>query len=182
MVSRPRLGSLLGALFGACTLVVVACAKDNAGSTGGTADKPAPNAATPHAAPESATPSTGSATPFGVPLAANKCPSAVPGSTTTMKELPDGVEITVVAPGGAPINDIRQRGTQIIAVNKDQATAGGSAADGLAKCPVVAKDTIITETDVPGGATFVVKPVKATALADLKKETKSRASSYVVER
>lgn len=179
MLSRPRLGSLLGALFGVCTLVVVACSKDNTGSTGGTADKPAPNAAAPNATPETATPpSTGSATPFGVPLSANKCPSAVAGSTTTMKELPDGVEITVVAPGGAPINDIRQRGSQIIAVNKDQATAGGSAADGLAKCPVIAKDTIITETDVPGGATFTIKPAKATGLVDLKKDTKSRASSY----
>jgi hypothetical protein len=116
-----------------------------------------------------------------VPLSPNKCPSAVPGSTTTVKELPDGVEVTVIAPGGPPINDIRQRGVQILAAAKDPATGGGSLADGLAKCPVVVKDTILTETDVPGGAAFTVRPAKATALADLKKDTKARASSYVAE-
>lgn len=184
MLSRVRFGSVLGILMGLSMLVVVeACAKDSGGSGGtGSADKP-PSGATANAARDSVTPPAApTASGFGVPLSANKCPSAVPGSTTTVKELPDGVEITVVAPGGPPINDIRQRGVQIIAAGKDTATGAGSAADGLAKCPVVVKDTIIAETDVPGGAAFVVKPVKATALADLKKETKARASSYVVER
>jgi hypothetical protein len=153
-----------------------ACKTEGAGS-----DKPAATSTAVGEAPPSK-PSEPSPvnTGFGLPLAANKCPSAAPGSTTTWKEIPDGVEVTVTAPGGLPINDIRQRGTQIVAAAKEPG-AGGSAADGLAKCPIVVKDTIVTEVDVPGGATFTIKPSKPTALADLKKETKSRADGYKPE-
>lgn len=119
-------------------------------------------------------------TGFGVPISANKCPCAAPGSTTSVREIGDGVEVTVTASDGSPINDIRQRGVQIVAAAKDPATGGGSAADGLANCPVIVKDTIIKETDVPGGATFTVKPAKATQLVDLKKETKLRAERYTI--
>ena len=184
MDSRARFGWLLAvAMGGALVLVTVgACTKDGGGS-GSTGDPPAASATTtPSPTPEAVTAPHATASGFGVPMSPNKCPSAVAGSTTTVKELPDGVEITVIAAGGPPINDIRQRGVQIVAAGKDPATGGGSAADGLAKCPVVVKDTTITETDVPGGAAFTVKPVKAPALAELKKETKARASSFVGER
>ena len=189
MISRARFGWLVAILLGgALTLVLVeACTKDGgggAGSGGETAAVPPlamPNP-TPNPGPEAVHAPPASASGFGVPISLNKCPSAVPGSTTTVKELPDGVEVTVIAAGGPPINDIRQRGVQIVAAAKDPATGGGSTADGLSKCPVVVKDAIVTETDVPGGAAFTVKPVKAPALAELKKETKARATSYVGER
>jgi hypothetical protein len=160
-----------------------ACTKDSGGAGSSGESPPSTAPATPTKSPEGVTASSGAgaAADFGVPISANKCPSAVPGSTTTVKELADGVEVTVIAPGGSPINDIRQRGVQIVAAAKDPATAGGSATDGLAKCPVVVKDATVTETDVPGGAAFTIKPVKTTGLADLKKEAKSRASSYLPE-
>ena len=114
---------------------------------------------------------------FGVPLSTNKCPSAALGAKTTVQETADGVEITVIAPDGPPINDIRQRGAQLIAAMKDPSS--GTAADGLASCPIIVKDTLVTETDVPGGARFNVKPVQALQLDGLKRDVKLRASSYV---
>lgn len=178
MNARARFGCFL-ALVASGAIYVMACAKDS-GTTDGNSGSTSASTAT--ATTESVAPSqAGATTGFGVPLSANKCPSAVAGSTTTVKELPDGIEITVTAPGGPPINDIRQRGVQIVAAAVDPSTGAGSAADGLAKCPIVVKDATVTETDVPGGATFTVKPSKSANLAALSKEVKARASGYVPE-
>lgn len=153
-----------------------ACKSDDGSASRTGEAPPAASAETPRQPEGVAAAPTG----FGVPISANKCPSAAPGSTTTVKEIGDGVEVTVTASDGSPINDIRQRGVQIVAAAKDPATGGGSAADGLATCPVIIKDMIVTETDVPGGATFTVKPAKPAKLEELKKDTKARAASYVV--
>ena len=184
MDAQSRVAWIFAVLTGAFVLASVdACTKDSSPNGGGGSTE-APASSTAPAAPSAAPEAVNRAATinnFGVPISANKCPSAVPGSTTTVKELPDGVEVTVTAPGGPPINDIRQRGVQIVAAAKDPAIGGGSAADGLAKCPVVVKDAVVTETDVPGGAAFTLKPTKAGGLADLKKEAKSRVASYVAE-
>lgn len=167
-------------IVGAFALVALlqGCAKDAPTSSTDTASS---SAATGPGTPKDT--NNGGAAPgtingFGVPVAANKCPSAAPGSTTTVNETAEGVEITVTAPGGAPINDIRQRGVQIIAAQKDTAAMAGA---DLAKCPIIAKDSVITETDVPGGAKFLVKPANAANLDQLKKDTKSRATGYTPE-
>jgi len=172
---RFRLGFAL--LAGALAMVAFQACKADGGSTSEPGTTGAATGATPSKPADPATPNPVN-TGFGVPLAANKCPSAAPGSTTSVKELPDGVEVTVTAPGGTPINDIRSRGVQIVEASKAPAIG---ASDGLAKCPIVVKDTVITETDIPGGAAFTIKPTKPTGLDALKKEAKARAADYKPE-
>jgi hypothetical protein len=154
-------------MFAVLTGASVVAALDACSKGGGAGGNEAPAASA--AALATTSPASGTSnrpaptTNFGVPISPNKCPSAVPGATTTVKELADGIEVTVTAPGGPPINDIRQRGVLIVLASKDPAGGGGSTADGLANCPILVKNAIVKETDVPAALRSPSNPRKRRA-------------------
>lgn len=112
------------------------------------------------------------------------CPSAIDGATTTVKELKDGVEVTVVGKGDEAQKTIRERAKAVVAAAKLEAQkvthkGDGSGGGGFGRCPVVLKETKVESKDVPGGVVFTVKPEKPAGLAELKKETAERAQKFV---
>jgi hypothetical protein len=116
------------------------------------------------------------------------CPSAVEGSKTTVKELKDGVEVTIVAKSDkdeASVKTIRERGAAVLAAAKLESAkvthkGDGSGGGGFGRCPVVLKETKVESKEVPGGVAFTVKPEKADALAALKKETHDRLQKFAI--
>jgi TusA-related sulfurtransferase len=111
------------------------------------------------------------------------CPSAVGGSTTTVKDLKDGVEVSIVAKDDASTKTIRERAKTVLDAAKLDAQklvhkGDGSGGGGFGRCPVVLKDTKVESKEIPGGVLFTVKPEKAADLAALKKETAERAHKF----
>ena len=112
------------------------------------------------------------------------CPSAVANAVTTVKDTKDGVQVDVVGKDEATTKDIRARAKLLVEASKldlDAVThkGDGSGGGGLGRCPVVLKDTKVEAKEIPGGASFVVKPSKATDLVELRKESRERAANFV---
>lgn len=110
------------------------------------------------------------------------CPSAVEGAKTDIKDIKDGVEITVTSTVAAKTDEIRKRSKHIVDAAKTDPTAvahegNGHGGGGLGRCEVVLKDTTVTSEDVEGGSRLTVKPTKAVDLEWLKKETRERQAS-----
>ena len=119
------------------------------------------------------------------------CPSAVDGAKTTVKELKDGVEVSIVAKDAkddASTKTIRDRAKAVVTAAKLEAQkvthkGDGSGGGGFGRCPVVLKETKVDFKEVPGGVVFTVKPEKADAkeaLAELKKETNERVQKFSI--
>ncbi|WP_394838807.1 hypothetical protein LVJ94_18105 [Pendulispora rubella] len=114
------------------------------------------------------------------------CPSAVQGTKTTVKDTKDGVDVTVVAAKAKDADtekEIRERAKALVEASKQDPasvhhTGSGTGGGGFGRCPVVLKDTTVTAKDTPGGTTFSVKASSATAVADLRKEAKSRSANF----
>jgi hypothetical protein len=109
------------------------------------------------------------------------CPTAVAGAKVDVKEIADGVELTVTGKGDAEA-EIRKRAKHLADAAKQDPTSvahtgDGHGGGGLGTCLVVLKDTTVAAEDVPGGSKITVKPVKAVDLDWLKKEVKSRQSA-----
>jgi hypothetical protein len=104
-----------------------------------------------------------------------KCPTVVDGAVTVVRDLPDGVEITVTSQKPEAVAAIRERAGYISDPAKAKAaepqhTSGG----GLGRCPIVTNKTKVEPSDVPGGSKFVVKPLDATKLSDLREAVQHR--------
>jgi hypothetical protein len=107
------------------------------------------------------------------------CPTASPGAQTSLALTADSVELTVVAKDEKSALDIRADARHLKEVaQKDPAavkhTGEGEGGGGLGKCPVVLKDTLITITEIEGGAKIALKPAKPEQLEWLKKEVEAR--------
>lgn len=111
------------------------------------------------------------------------CPSAVPGSSTALKDTKDAVLVTVTAKDEAAVTEIRARTRHLVDASKKdpkdvkhdgQGDGGGK----LGRCPVVVKDTTVTAKDVPGGSELTVKPAKPEDVAALLKEARDRAEAF----
>ena len=107
-----------------------------------------------------------------------RCPNVVPGSTTVVTEVADGIELRVTAPGDGQ-NEIRRRASALAAAadesrGKHQAHGGMNAQFG--RCPVVMRNTRVTTREIPGGAAIVVKPSSAAELGWLRREVEERAA------
>ncbi len=114
------------------------------------------------------------------------CPSAVTGASTVIADTKDGFDVTVTGKDEATTKEIRDRGTKLVAASKiDSKTiahnGSGSGGGGYGRCPVVLEDTTVTSKEVPGGATFSVKPAKATELANVRKEARERALAFTAK-
>jgi hypothetical protein len=107
------------------------------------------------------------------------CPTMVDGAKTEIKELPDGVELTVTHKSPAKTDEIRVRARHAAeAAKRNPETVehqgNGHGGGGLGRCEVVLKDTVVTVEDVDGGAKLTVKPQRPIDVEWLKKETRER--------
>lgn len=107
-----------------------------------------------------------------------RCPNVVPGASTIVAEVPDGIELRIVAEGNGQ-NEIRQRATALASAADD--TRGKHQANGavnarFGRCPVVMRNTKVETREIPGGVAIVVKPSNASELEWLRREVASRAA------
>lgn len=128
----------------------------------------------------------------GSPAGAGKmshCPSAVEGAVTALKNMPDGVRVTVTAKGDADVNAIRDRTKHLAEIAQSMADGGenpsatthtgeGGGGGGIGRCPVVVRDTTLKVKDVPGGSQIDVKAKNAAGVTALQKEAADRAAKF----
>jgi hypothetical protein len=110
------------------------------------------------------------------------CPCVVNGASTMVKDVKDGVELTVTAESEQAAGEIRKRAKHLVDAaktdpNSVRHTGDGHGGGGIGKCPVVLKDTLVSAEDVKGGSRIVVRPVKPVDLDWLRKETNSRQAA-----
>ncbi|MBN9163956.1 MAG: hypothetical protein J0I07_23515 [Myxococcales bacterium] len=107
------------------------------------------------------------------------CPSVVPGATTLVSEVPEGVELKITGTGDATTNEIRRRGGLLRAAAEETRGEhqGSGAGNGrFGRCPVVMRNTRIDVREIPNGAAIVLKPSHPTELAWLRREVEARSA------
>jgi len=122
----------------------------------------------------------------GSPAGAGKmahCPSALMGTTTTVKNTKDGVSVTVTAKDDSMTKSIRERVAHLVEIAKPDAggpshTGEGGGHGSVGRCPIVLKDTMLTAKDVPGGSQVEVKAKSAAGVKELQEEAKERAEKF----
>lgn len=123
----------------------------------------------------------------GSPAGAGKmahCPSAILGATTTLKNTPTGVSVTVTAAQDAIVKSIRERTQRLAEIAADGGmtepphTGEGGGHGSIGRCPVVVTDTTLKIKDVPGGSQVDVKAKSAADVPKLQVETKERAAKF----
>ncbi len=112
------------------------------------------------------------------------CPSVVPGATTVVSEVPDGVALRITASGDGPqaaggVEEIRKRANYLSTHadetrGKHRSNGGGGGQFG--RCPVVMRNTRLEVREIPGGATIVVRPSDPAELAWLRRESEQRSA------
>jgi TusA-related sulfurtransferase len=144
---------------------------------------PAPPAASTEAAKPTATAATTAAAPAPSASAAMgkmaNCPNAVDGATTEIKEVEGGVELTVKGKDDAAAKEIRARAkhladTSAIEVPSVKHDGTGHGGGHFGRCPVVARNTLVTAVDVDGGSKITVKPKDASEVDWVRREAKER--------
>lgn len=115
------------------------------------------------------------------------CPNAVSGASTAVSDGSDAVAITVTAKSDDAVKEIRDRARQIVAAAAKVESAGsasithdgtGDGGGGFGRCPVVLKDTAVSEKDAPGGAVITVKPKNAKDLPALDHQVRDRSARF----
>jgi len=105
------------------------------------------------------------------------CPSAVPGSVTTLGPAQHGVLVTVTAKEPAAIEDIQRRAKTVERSSKTQRTRGikhtgtGEGGGSLGRCPVVMRGTSVSAESTVDGATITVRPFDPDELTELRQQT-----------
>ena len=112
-----------------------------------------------------AQPTSGAAAPTASLLSASpvgkmaSCPNLVEGSATAIKEVDGGVELAITAKDEAGTSEIRARARRLADVSRDEVPSAKHHGGGqFGRCPVVARNTVVTSEDVEGGARVTVKP------------------------
>ena len=110
------------------------------------------------------------------------CPSSVNGAKTSVVDIKDGVEITVVAATDKEATEIRHRAQHLVEASKADPntvrhTGDGHGGGGLGMCPVVLKDTLVSAEDVKGGTRITLRPIKPVDLEWLRKEVGNRVNA-----
>jgi TusA-related sulfurtransferase len=114
------------------------------------------------------------------------CPSAIQGTTTTLKNTPTGVSVIVTGKDDATTKSIRERVSHLLEIAKGEDsgaaatthTGEGGGGGSIGRCPVVMKDTTLTAKDVPNGSQVDVKPKVAADVKKLQDEAKERAAKF----
>lgn len=153
----------------------------------GCEDKPAPAppasasetaaAAKPTASAAAPTPSASSSSAAMGKMA--NCPNLVEGGATAIKDVEGGVELTVTAKDEAATKEIRARAKHLAEVSKEEIPSvkhNGSGHGGgqFGRCPVVARNTVVTADDVEGGSRLTVKPKDANEIDWVRREARER--------
>jgi len=110
------------------------------------------------------------------------CPSAVEGAKTQVKDVKEGVVVTVTG-SGDKVKEIRDRAKHAAEVSKltDPPkvvhNSEGKGGGGLGRCPVVVEgDTTVEVKDIESGVELTVKAKKD--VPALQKEAKARAANF----
>lgn len=106
------------------------------------------------------------------------CPNVVPGATTVVSEVPEGVELRIVAEGDG-IGEVRKRAAFLSTAadaTRGKHNGGGVGAAQFGRCPVVMRNTKLDVREIPGGAAVVVKPSDTAELAWLRREVEERSA------
>lgn len=125
----------------------------------------------------------------GSPAGAGKmshCPSAIAGTSTTLKNTKDGVTVTVTGKDDPTVKSIRERVQHLLDIAKNPEagaaiashTGEGGGGGSIGRCPIVLKDTALAAKDVPGGSQVDVKAKTATDVPKLQAEAKERAQKF----
>ena len=89
------------------------------------------------------------------------CPTAATGAKTALKDIPDGIELTITGTNEDGTRDIRDRVKKLIDTAKSQAAGqhnhGGGGRGRSGHCTVITHNTAVESLDVPGGAKVSVK-------------------------
>jgi hypothetical protein len=108
------------------------------------------------------------------------CPNAVGGSTTALKDIEGGIELTITAKDPTAIADIRAR-TKAIAdasrkpsVTRHDGSGGGGGPFG--RCPVILKNTTVDAADLEGGSKITLKTKSPAEVDWLQREASERAA------
>jgi TusA-related sulfurtransferase len=121
-----------------------------------------------------------------------QCPNAVPGATTALRDIDQGIELTVTAADDAAIGDIRARAAALVVSAKDPALqekhgsgsggggGGGSGGGGGGRCPVVMKRTSVEARDTTGGSVITVLARRSETVDWLRRETHERQDEIAV--
>jgi TusA-related sulfurtransferase len=109
------------------------------------------------------------------------CPNLVEGAATAIASVEGGVELVVTAKDEAATKEIRARARHLADASKDEAPSvrhDGSHHGGgqFGRCPVVARNTIVTTDDVEGGAKLTVKPKDPAEIDWVRREARERQS------
>jgi hypothetical protein len=102
----------------------------------------------------------------------------VPGATTTVSEVPGGVELHVTG-GDESLSEIRRRTSALVSGSKQtrgQHRASGAGLGQFGRCPVVMRNTVLETRDVPGGVAIVIKPGTPAELPWLRREVEARSA------
>jgi hypothetical protein len=107
------------------------------------------------------------------------CPSAVDGTTTTIVDVPGGVELTVTGTSDDTAKDVRSRAHALVdAVKNEPATikhnGKGEGGGTYGRCPVVMRDTTVDVADVDKGVKLTVVAKDAAQLDWLRRESRER--------
>ena len=106
------------------------------------------------------------------------CPSAVDGAKTVIKDVPDGVELTITTAAPTSVADIRTRTKAL--VDSSKAAAGkehngtGEGGGVTGRCPIIMRDTALAVTDVEGGVKVTVTAEKKAELDWVRAESRGR--------
>jgi TusA-related sulfurtransferase len=116
------------------------------------------------------------------------CPSAIAGTTTSLRNTKDGVSVTVVGSDDVTTKSIRERVKHLVDVAKSPEggagpavashTGEGGGGGSVGRCPVVLKDTMLAAKDVPGGSQVDLKAKTAGDVPKLQAEAKERAAKF----
>jgi TusA-related sulfurtransferase len=107
------------------------------------------------------------------------CPNLVEGGATAIKDVEGGVELTVTARDEAATREIRARARHLAEVSKEEVPSvkhngGGHGGGQFGRCPVVARNTVVTSDDVEGGARLTVKPKDSAEIDWVRREARER--------
>jgi hypothetical protein len=107
------------------------------------------------------------------------CPNLVEGSATAIKEVDGGVELTVTAKDEAGTKEIRARAKHLADVSKEEDPSvkhngGGHGGGQFGRCPVVARNTVVTADEVEGGSKITVKPKDPAEVDWVRREARER--------
>ncbi len=177
---RFLLPAMLAVVAGAAALTGCdSCNRSSSTQTAPSATAPVASASAPPmmgAAPDA---SMAGAADAGTSGKMAHCPDAVPGATTTIKDVPGGVELTVASTAPAGVADIQARVQALLDAQKNPSTTVRHSGNGeggglLGRCPVVLKNTTITATTSASGSVITVVSKAPDEVDWLRRETRDR--------